>query len=161
MELKFRPFANVHRVSCDSLHACYTVMYPLYFIQNLGFVYHTKIPDTFRGSTLDHAPLPSTLRLPNLFFSSVLPLRIRFALMSMYPDERLFDGYILVYWSLHKVPLLPSVRLVALAENKPQHNQRSFLRLFPLLILSVVPSPVHIICTPKLYLCLISNSLGW
>ena len=65
----------------------------------------------------------------------------------MNPDEKLFDGYIFVYWSIHKVPLLPSVRLVALAENNPQRNQWTFIHLFPPLILSVVPSPVQRMCT--------------
>ena len=40
--------------------------------------------DTFRGSTLDHAPLPSTLQFPNRVFRSVMPLGIGFALMSAY-----------------------------------------------------------------------------
>ena len=41
----------------------------------------------------------------------------------MNPDENLFGGYMFVYWSLREVPLLPSVHLVALAENKPQQHQ--------------------------------------
>ena len=73
IELKIRPCANVHRVSCDFLHACYTVMSPLYSRHNLGFVYHTEIPDTFWGSTLDHAPLPSALQFLNRVFRSILP----------------------------------------------------------------------------------------
>ena len=72
----------------------------------------------------------------------------------MNPDEKLFDGYIFVSSILHEVPLLPSVHLMELAENNPQHNQLTFLHLFPLIILSVVPSPVHILCTQKNYLCL-------
>ena len=79
----------------------------------------------------------------------------------MSPDEKLFGSYTFVFLSLHKVSLLPSVCLVALAENKPQHNQWSFIHLVTPLILSVVPSPVHTICTPKNYLCLWSKYLGW
>ena len=72
----------------------------------------------------------------------------------MNPYDTLFGGYVFVYFSFHKVPFLPSVRLVALAENKPQHNQWIFLRIFPVLILSVVPSLVHILCSPKnIYVC--------
>ena len=41
----------------------------------------------------------------------------------MNPGEKLFDGYMFVYLIFPKVLFLPSVCLVALAENKPQHNQ--------------------------------------
>ena len=72
----------------------------------------------------------------------------------MNPDEKLFDGYMIISLSLHAVPLLPYVHLIELAENNPQKKQRSFPAIFPLLILYVDPSPVHIICTLKIYLCL-------
>ena len=69
-------------------------------------------------------------------------------------DEKLFDGYMFVYWSLCAVVLFDSVHMMELAENKPQHNRQSFPGLFTLLILSVDPFPEHILCTPKYYLCL-------
>ena len=59
-------------------------------------------------------------------------------------DEKSFDGYMFVSWSLDEVPLFPFVHMMELAENNPQHKQWSFPALFPLLILSVVPSPLHI-----------------
>ena len=69
-------------------------------------------------------------------------------------DEKFFDGVIFVSWSLYAVPLFPSVHLAELAENKPQDNQWGFPGLFPLIILSVYPSPMHILWTPKHYQCL-------
>ena len=64
------------------------------------------------------------------------------------PDEKTFDSVIFVSWSLDAVPLFPYVHLTELAENKAQHKQWSFPAIFPILILSVEPSHVHIICTP-------------
>ena len=87
--------ANVHRVSCDSLHAYSNITSPWHSRHNLRLIYHTKFSDTFRGFTLDHAPLPSTLQFPNRFFSSVLPLGIRFALMSAYLA---FPHFLLELW---------------------------------------------------------------
>ena len=72
----------------------------------------------------------------------------------MNPDEIVFGGVHFFSLSLDAVSLFPSVHLMELAENNPQHKQRSFPTLFPLIILSVYPSPVQIICTPKVYLYL-------
>ena len=41
----------------------------------------------------------------------------------MNSDKKLFDGYMFVYLGLNEVTILPSVHLVALAENNLQHNQ--------------------------------------
>ena len=69
-------------------------------------------------------------------------------------DEKLFGGVIFVSCSLDAVPLFPSVHLVELAENKPQHKQQILPDLFPILIISVDICPVHNICILKIYLCL-------
>ena len=39
-----------------------------------------------------------------------------------------------------------------LAENKPQYEQQSFTGIFPVIILYVEPSIVHILCTLNIYL---------
>ena len=59
-----------------------------------------------------------------------------------------------IHDSLFKHTLFPSVHLIELAENKPQHKQQSFPGIFPILILYVDPSPVNILCTLNIYLCM-------
>ena len=49
----------------------------------------------------------------------------------------IFDGVIYSSWIIDAIPLFLSIRLIELAENKPQHKQQGFPACFPILILYV------------------------
>ena len=62
-------------------------------------------------------------------------------------NEKLFEVYILVYWSNGEVALFPSVDSMERSDGKPWHEKCSFTGIFSLLLSFVEPSPVHIVST--------------